>query len=86
MGVTLESAQAAANAISQAMASQVVPVEDFGYIVTPMIDRGIELFVGATNDPIFGPSVIFGSGGVLLEALKYVTLGPLRSQRPWHSK
>ncbi|MBF6171338.1 acetate--CoA ligase family protein [Nocardia blacklockiae] len=44
-----------------------------GMIVTPMAPRGVELLVGATRDPIFGPVVAFGSGGVLVEALADVT-------------
>ncbi|MFB8281019.1 acetate--CoA ligase family protein [Nocardia colli] len=44
-----------------------------GMIVTPMAAKGIELLVGATHDPIFGPVVAFGSGGVLIEALADVT-------------
>ncbi|MFE7723928.1 acetate--CoA ligase family protein, partial [Nocardia rhizosphaerihabitans] len=44
-----------------------------GIVVTPMAEEGIELLVGATQDPIFGPVVAFGSGGVLVEALKDVT-------------
>lgn len=45
----------------------------FGYIVAPMVNDGVELFVGAINDPVFGPVVLFGSGGVLVEAVKDVT-------------
>jgi acyl-CoA synthetase (NDP forming) len=44
-----------------------------GIVVTPMAGKGIELLVGATRDPIFGPVVAFGSGGVMVEALKDVT-------------
>ncbi|MFD0359992.1 acetate--CoA ligase family protein [Nocardia sp. GCM10030253] len=43
-----------------------------GMIVTPMVDPGVELLVGATHDPIFGPVVAFGSGGVMVEALRDV--------------
>lgn len=44
-----------------------------GYVVTPMAEAGVELLVGGTRDPIFGPVVAFGSGGVLVEALRDVT-------------
>jgi len=44
-----------------------------GIVVTPMAEKGIELLVGATHDPIFGPVVAFGSGGVMVEALRDVT-------------
>jgi acetate---CoA ligase (ADP-forming) len=73
LGVTRESARSAAVGITEAMASQVPPVTDFGFIVAPMVNNGVELFVGATNDPVFGPVIVFGSGGVLVEAVKDVT-------------
>jgi acetyl coenzyme A synthetase (ADP forming)-like protein len=37
--------------------------------VTPMVPRGVEVIAGITNDPVFGPLVAFGSGGVLVELL-----------------
>jgi acetate---CoA ligase (ADP-forming) len=37
--------------------------------VTPMARRGVEVIAGITNDPVFGPLVAFGSGGVLVELL-----------------
>lgn len=40
-----------------------------GVLVTPMVEGGVELLVGAIDDPVFGPMVAFGSGGVLVEAI-----------------
>jgi acetyl coenzyme A synthetase (ADP forming)-like protein len=40
-----------------------------GAIVQQMVPRGVEVIVGATLDPIFGPLVMYGSGGVLVEML-----------------
>jgi acetyl coenzyme A synthetase (ADP forming)-like protein len=37
--------------------------------VTPMAARGVEVIAGITNDPVFGPLVAFGSGGVMVELL-----------------
>ncbi|WP_192364152.1 acetate--CoA ligase family protein [Mesorhizobium mediterraneum] len=73
LGVTQEAATAAATDIARAIASHAPPVTSFGFIVTPMVNDGIELFVGAINDPVFGPVVLFGSGGVLVETVKDVT-------------
>jgi len=51
-----------------------VPGADItGVVVSPMAGPGIELLVGATADPIFGPVIAFGSGGVLVEAMRDVT-------------
>jgi len=38
-------------------------------LVTPMIGGGLECVVGAFRDPQFGPIVMFGLGGVHVEAL-----------------
>ncbi len=40
-----------------------------GVIVQPMISNGIELMVGATEDPSFGPLIAFGLGGIHVEIL-----------------
>jgi acetyl coenzyme A synthetase (ADP forming)-like protein len=38
-------------------------------LVQPMVEGGIELLAGVTQDPMFGPLVGFGLGGVLAELL-----------------
>lgn len=40
-----------------------------GVIVQPMIDSGVEIMVGARIDPQFGPLIVVGMGGVLVELL-----------------
>ena len=40
-----------------------------GYIISEMI-HGIELIIGGKRDPQFGPVIIFGTGGILVEILK----------------
>lgn len=44
-------------------------------LLTPMIGSGIELICGGFRDPQFGPMVMFGLGGTLVEALEDVTFG-----------
>lgn len=44
-----------------------------GVLVTPMIEGGVQTVLGVVADPVFGPVVMFGSGGVLVEALEDVT-------------
>lgn len=44
-----------------------------GVLVQPMIGKGTEVFVGVTQDPMFGPLVAFGLGGTNVEILGDVT-------------
>ena len=49
------------------------------YVVEEMAPPGLELIVGALNDPSFGPTVLIGMGGTQAEALRdtATTLAPL---------
>jgi acyl-CoA synthetase (NDP forming) len=44
-----------------------------GVTVQPMIPDGVEAIVGMTQDPSFGPVLMFGLGGVYVELLRDVT-------------
>lgn len=52
-----------------------------GVAVEPMIRKpnGRELMIGVTNDPIFGPIITFGAGGIMVEVMgdRAVALPPL---------
>ena len=43
-----------------------------GVLVEKMVDKGIELIIGSNTDDDFGPVILFGVGGVLVEAIKDV--------------
>ena len=38
-----------------------------------MVSDGVETIMGVVSDPVFGPAVMFGLGGVFVEVLKDVT-------------
>ena len=43
-----------------------------GVIINPMIDEGVDLILGYKKDPIFGPIMMLGFGGIYAEILKDV--------------
>lgn len=44
-----------------------------GVLVAPMIKDGVETIMGVSRDPVFGPVVMFGLGGIFVEIMKDVT-------------
>jgi acyl-CoA synthetase (NDP forming) len=54
------------------IAKRVIPGEPFAVLVQEMIASGIELVVGARRDPVFGPMVMVGLGGIFVEVLRDV--------------
>ena len=44
-----------------------------GCLVVPMVTGGVETILGVQRDPVFRPIVMFGLGGIFVEALKDVT-------------
>lgn len=45
-----------------------------GVLVAPMIADGIEIIIGSHRDPVFGPVVLFGLGGIFVEIVKQVSV------------
>lgn len=47
-----------------------------GILVQEMVPAGLEYILGAKLDPIYGPVVMFGSGGIYAEVFKDVAISP----------
>ena len=63
-----------AYATLQARAAEKAPAAKIeGVLVTPMAPKGIETIIGVTRDPVFGPVVMFGLGGIFTELFRDVT-------------
>lgn len=45
-----------------------------GVLVAPMRGGGVELFVGVLRDPLWGPAIAVGLGGIWVEALRDTSL------------
>ncbi len=45
-----------------------------GVLVSPMIEGGVETIAGIKRDPVFGPIVVFGMGGIFVEIYRDVSL------------
>ncbi len=67
-----EAAEAAFETIMQNAAHAAPDARIDGVLISPMILGGVECILGAKIDPVFGPVVMFGLGGILTEVLKDV--------------
>lgn len=47
-----------------------------GILVEKMIEDGIEVIIGSVQDPLFGPCILFGIGGIFVEVFNDVVLRP----------
>jgi acetate---CoA ligase (ADP-forming) len=64
--------RAAYDEIISSVTSKLPDAAVSGVLVQHMVRGGPELIVGVTRDPLFGPLVMFGLGGVYAEALRDV--------------
>lgn len=50
-----------------------------GFLLEEFVPRGVEVIIGGMRDPQFGPVIMFGTGGVMVELMKDVSfrLAPL---------
>lgn len=52
-----------------------------GVLVAPMAQSGVEIIIGVVHDPMFGPVMMFGLGGIFVEVLKDVSFRALPMSR-----
>jgi acetyltransferase len=78
LSLNLRSEEEVRRAYSEILASvgeKVPDAEIRGVVVAEMVARRHELIVGAKKDPIFGPAIVFGLGGVAVEVFKDTDVG-----------
>ncbi len=68
-----EAVESAFDEIMNACTSQFPEADIEGISVQGMAEPGTEVIIGMTNDPSFGPVLMFGLGGVFVEVLKDVS-------------
>ena len=71
----IEGAEAAKGTFDRLMASVRSKAPDAridGVLISPMINDGIDCILGAKLDPVFGPIVLFGLGGIFTEIMNDV--------------
>jgi acetyltransferase len=79
-GVALKLCDAAAvsdayNKITGEVRRRVPDAKVEGIVVQRMSGEGVEMILGIKRDPLFGPVVLCGFGGILVELLKDVSIG-----------
>jgi len=79
----LSSAHSAFKAIMANSKSYKADAHIHGVAVQEMAPAGTEVIIGSVNDPSFGPTVMFGLGGIFVEVLKDVTfrVAPVNRQQ-----
>jgi acyl-CoA synthetase (NDP forming) len=71
LGLKSAAEVAAAYDAVMANAARVSPAPRInGVLVQPMVPQGAEIMVGARVDPLFGPLIVVGLGGIFVELLK----------------
>jgi acetyltransferase len=70
---SFEEVERAADALISSVRSAAPYASINGFLVQEMVD-GVEILLGARTDPLYGPIVAVGAGGILVELMHDVTL------------
>ncbi len=70
-----EEAEAAYREITASAKKEMPKADIKGVLVEKMIRKRYELLIGSKKDPIFGPVIVFGMGGVAVEVFKDTNVG-----------
>jgi acyl-CoA synthetase (NDP forming) len=77
-----ESVRAGFAQLMQRAATRAPTARIDGVLVAPYVTGGVETILGVKRDPIFGPVIMFGLGGIFVEVLKDVALRLAPIDRP----
>jgi acetate---CoA ligase (ADP-forming) len=69
-----EAARAAVERIHGSLVEAGLEQHAGSYLVQEMVGDGVEMVVGVTHDPSFGPIILTGMGGTLVELLRDVSV------------
>jgi len=72
---TEEEIDPAYDRIMDAVRSKAPDARIFGMYIQEMIEKRYELLIGSKKDPIFGPFIVFGMGGVAVDVFKDTNIG-----------
>lgn len=68
----VQDARAAYDRLVEAAAKAAPDAEVYGILVQKQLEGGREMIAGISRDPLFGPVVMFGLGGIFVEVLRDV--------------
>ncbi|OIN98051.1 acetyl CoA synthetase subunit alpha [Candidatus Desantisbacteria bacterium CG1_02_49_89] len=72
---TKEEAEKAFDEINASVKKYLPAAKIVGVIIEEMVSKRYELLIGCKKDPIFGPVIVFGMGGIAVEVFKDVDTG-----------
>jgi len=59
----------------ETLARKISPDRPWRLVVQPMVEGGVEVVLGSRTDPVFGPVLMAGLGGIHVEIMKDVAFG-----------